>query len=64
MKLLDHWKLRRLERELKRLEWENRLLRDIPGHTSAHLPDKIFEIGLQIAILRREIAALKEHLKE
>ena len=64
MKLLDRWKLRRLERELKNLEWDDRLLRDIPGHTSAHLPDQIFVLGLHIAILRHEIAALKEHLKE
>lgn len=52
-------KIRRLKRELAVLLIKDRALRTVPGATTMDLPDKLVEIGHQIAVLRFEIKKLE-----
>lgn len=60
MRWLKWFKLRRLKRQLAALLLRDRALRTVPGATTMDLPDKLVDLGHQIAVLRFEISQLED----
>ena len=60
MRWLKWFKLRRLKRQLAVLLLRDRALRTVPGATTMDLPDKLVDLGHQIAVLRFEISQLED----
>ena len=60
MRILTHWKIKRLRAELRELLETDRKARDVPGATDKYLPDAMVELGLRIAILRHQISEMED----